>query len=91
MPSIEYVILHRALCRKADRIVTAVSHQKKLKAITKICVLPFESKDAVTNACSDISAQDEGEAPKFSLSHSIVPSYINKTDIFAFFEYPFSL
>ena len=34
----------------------------------------------------DTLTQDESEALKFGLSHSIVPPYISKTDIFASFE-----
>ena len=70
--------------REVHKIVK--THQKKLKALTRNCVLPFDSKDTITNISSHKLTEDENEALIFGLSHSIVPPYINETDIFACFE-----
>ena len=88
LSGIEYFIFYKALCRNIDREVHNIvkTHQKKLKTLTKNCVLPLDSKDIVTNISSYTLTQDESKALKFGLSHSIVPPYINKTDIFASFE-----
>ena len=87
LSGIEYFIFYKALHRNIDREVQNIvkTHQKKLKTLTKHCVLPFDSKDVVTNISSYTLTQDESEALKFGLSHSIVPPYISKTDIFASF------
>ena len=49
-------------------------------------VLPFNSSETVTNISLHISAQDEKEALKFGLSHSIFSPSINKADVYASFE-----
>ena len=81
-------IFSKALRRNIDCEVQNIvrTHQKKLKTLTKTCVLPFDSKDVVTNISSYTLSQNESEALKFGLSQSIVPPYINKTDIFVSFE-----
>ena len=86
LSGIEYFIFYKALHRNIDREVQNIvkTYQKKLKTLTKHCVLPFDSKDVVTNISS--LTQDESEALKFGLSHSIVPPYISKADIFTSFE-----
>ena len=88
LSNIELFIFSKALHRNIDREVHKVvkTHQKKLKALTRNCVLPFDSKDTITNISSHKLTEDETEALKFGLSHSIVPPYVNKTDIFACFE-----
>ena len=73
----------KALRGNIDRVVcsTFQAHQKKLKPLTKNCVLPFNSKEAITNLSSHKLTDNEREALQYSLSHSIVPMYINKTYI----------
>ena len=88
LSSIEFFIFNKALRRNIDREVHKIikTHQKKLKALTRNCVLPFDPKDTITNISSHKLTEDENEALKFGLSHSIAPPYINKTDIFVSFE-----
>ena len=45
LSGIEFYVVHRALLRNIDRELNSVvrNHQKKLKALTKNCVLPFNS------------------------------------------------
>ena len=62
------------------------NHQKKVKALTKNCVLPFDSSETVVNISSHILSQDQREALTFGLSYSIFPPNISKTDIYASFE-----
>ena len=73
---IEYYIFCKALRGNNDREVhsTVQTHQKKLKALTKNCVLPFNSKEVSTNISSHILADSEKEALQFRLSYSIIPS-----------------
>ena len=66
--------------------LTIQQHQRKLKKLTKNCTLPFNAKETVTNVSSYRLTAKEHEALKFGLTHSIVPPYIRKTDIFACFE-----
>ena len=87
LSGIEYFIFYKALRRNVDREVqNIVKAHQKLKNLTKNCVLLFDSKDVVTNISSYTLSQDESEALKFGLSHSMVPPYINKRDIFVSFE-----
>ena len=51
------------------------NHQKLIK-LTKNCVLPFFSKETVTNISSHKLAFGEGVALKFGLTHSVVPPYM---------------
>ena len=71
LSNIEFFIFNKALRRNIDcevhRIVKA--HQKKLKALTRNCVLPFDSKDIITNIPSHKLTEGENEALKFGLSH----------------------
>ena len=62
------------------------AHDKKLKKLTKNVVLPFTSKDTITNLSGYNLTPDQLEALKFGLTHSIYPPTISKTDIFACFE-----
>ena len=88
LSGIEFYVVNRALQRDIDQEVNSIvrNHQKKLKALTKNCVLPFNSSETVTNISSHILTQDERESLKFGWSHSIFPPNINKTDIYASFE-----
>ena len=88
LSGIEYYILYRALHRNIDQEAHSIlrNHQKKLKALTKNCVLPFDSSETINNISSHILTEDEKDALKFGLTHSIFPPYINKTDIYASFE-----
>jgi len=88
LSGIEFYIFNKALQRNIDQEVNSIvrNHQKKLKALTKNCVLPFDSTETVRNISSHKLTKDESEALKFGLSHSIFPPNINKTDIYASFE-----
>ena len=88
LTGIDFFILNKALVKNINREVhlTVKNHQKKLGKLTKNCVLPFDSKETVTNISSHKLMFDEGEAIKYGLTQSIVPSYIKKIDIFACFE-----
>ena len=59
---------------------------KKLKKLTKNVVLPFTSKETITNLSGHNLTPDQLEALKFGLTHSIYPPTISKTDVFACFE-----
>ena len=85
---IYFFILNKAVVKNVNRevLLTVKNHQKKLRKLTKNCILPFLSKETVTNISSHKLTFDEGEALKFGLTHSIVHPYIKKTDIFACFE-----
>ena len=84
LTGIKYFIFYKTLRRNIDREVHNIvkTHQKKLKTFIKNCVMPFDSKDIVTNVSSYKLTQDESEALQFGLSHSIVPPYLNKTYFF---------
>ena len=89
LSDIEFYIFKKALHRNIDREGHSIvsNHQKKLKALTKKCVLPFDSSETITNISSQILTRDEREALKFGLSHfTPPPPYINKTDVYASFE-----
>ena len=64
--------------------LTVKNHQKKLRKLTKNCILPFLSKETVTNISSHKLTFDG--ALKFGLTHSIVPFKLGKTDISPCFE-----
>ena len=88
LSGIEFYIFNKALQRNIDQEVNSIvrKHQKKLKVLTKNCVLPFDSSETIKNISSHKLTKDESEALKFGLSHSIFPPNINKTDIYASFE-----
>ena len=88
LSGIEIYIFNKALQRNIDQEVNSIvrKHQKKLKVLTKNCVLPFDSSETIKNISSHKLTKDESEALKFGLSHSIFPPNINKTDIYASFE-----
>jgi len=88
LSGIEFYIFNKALQRNIDQevIIIVCDRKKKLKALTKNCVLPFDSSETVRNISSHKLTQDESEALKFGLSHSIFPPSINKTDIYASYE-----
>ena len=54
--------------------------------MTKNVVLPFTSKDTITNLSGYNLSPDQLEALKFGLMHLIYPPTISKTDMFACFE-----
>ena len=85
---IEFYIVNRTLHRNINREVNSIArkHQRRLKALTKNCVLPTNSSETVTNISSQILTQDERESLKFGSSHSVFSPNINKTDIYASFE-----
>ena len=84
LSGIEFYICNKALQRNIDQEVNSIvrNHQKKLRALTKNCVLPFNSTETVGNISSHKLTKDESEALKFGLSHSIFPPNINKTNIY---------
>ena len=86
LTGIDYFICHKALLKNINREVhhTLQNHQKKLRMLTKNCILPFE--ETITNISSHKVTFDENEALRFGLTHSISPPYIKKTDVFASFE-----
>ena len=88
LTGIDYFIFHKALLKNVNREVHHIiqNHQKKRRMLTKNCILPFDSKETVTNISSHKLTFDENEALSFGLTHSIFPPYIKKTDIFACFE-----
>ena len=63
------------------------THEKKLKNLTKNSVLPFTSDEVVTNLSSVALNADQLNVLNYGLTHSICPPSINKTDIFACFEF----
>ena len=81
LTGIDYFIFHKALLKNINREVhhTLQNHQKKLRMLTKNCILPFDSKETVTTISSHKLTFDENEA-------LIFPPYIKKTDVFACFE-----
>ena len=85
LSDVEFYIFNKALQKNIDRDVTSFvrNHQKKLKDFTKNCVLPFDSSKTVMSVSSHILTQDEREALKFGLSHSVFPPNINRTDTYA--------
>ena len=88
LSGIEFYIFNKALQRNIDQEVNSIvhNHQKKRKALTKNCVLPFDSTETVRNISSHTLTKDESEALNYGLSHSIFPPNINKTDIYASFD-----
>ena len=84
----EFYIFNKALQRNTDQEFNSIvrKHQKKLKVLTKNCVLPFDSSETIKSISSHKLTKDESEALKFGLSHSIFPPNINKKDIYASFE-----
>jgi len=69
LPGMEFYIFKKALQNNIDQEFNCIvcNHYKKLKALTKNCVLPLDSSEAL----------------KFGLSHSIFPPNTNKIDIYA--------
>ena len=65
-----------------SRTVKQLSLQDILHLSAKNCILPFDAMETVTNISSHKSTFEEYEALRFGLTHSIVPPYIKKTDIF---------
>ena len=88
LTGIDYFIFHKALLKNINREVHHIiqNHEKKLRMLTKNCILPFDSKETVTNISSHKLTFDENEALRFGLTHSIFPPYIKETDVFACFE-----
>ena len=76
LSGIEFYILKKSLERNIDREVHSIvrTHQKKLKALTKNCVLPFDSSETVTNITSHILTQDERSKIRF-VSFYFFPLY----------------
>jgi len=73
-----------------DREVHKIAkiHQKKLTALSRNCVLPFDSKDTITNITSHKLTEDENEALKFGLSHSMFHlMLIRQTSLFALSQF----
>lgn len=73
-----------SLAKAANQFIK--THEKKLKNLTRNSVLPFTSREVVTNLSSFVLTAEQLDALKFGLTHSICPPSINKTDIFTCFE-----
>ena len=54
--------------------------------LTRNVVLPFDSKETVTNLSSCCLTSEQLDILKFGLTHSIGPPRINKSDVFVCFE-----
>ena len=54
--------------------------------LTRNVVLPFDSKETVTNLSFCRLTSDQLDILKFGLTHSICPPRINKSDVFVCFE-----
>jgi len=85
---VDFYILQKAVNRNVWKAVAQIikTHTKKLEMLTRNVVLPFDSKETVTNLSSGRLTYDQLDILKFSLTHSICPPRIDKSDVFVCFE-----
>ena len=74
---IDFFIFNKALLSNVTCEVHHIiqNHHKKLKKLTKNCILPFDSKESIKNISSHILTLD---VHQFGLTHSIVPLMLTK-------------
>ena len=88
LSSIDWYILHCTIKRNVEKIVdrTLISHEKKLRNLSRNKVLPFKANEVITNLSSFTFTDSELELLKNGLQFALEPPNINKTDIFTSFE-----
>ena len=88
LSSFDFYILQKALNRNVHQAEAKVieTHTRKLEKLTRNTVLPFTANETVTNISSCCLTSEQLDMLKFSLTHSICPPSISKTDVFTCFE-----
>ena len=66
---------------------TVITHEKKLKELTRNVVLFFTPEETVLNLSGARLSDDELEIFKYGLKHSIEPLHIKKTDVLTTFDF----
>ena len=63
-----------------------LTHEKKLRNLTKNTALPFTTDEVITNMSSYELTSEENEILKNGLSFAIPPKRVSKADVFTTFE-----
>ena len=86
--SVDFYILQRSVDYNVKKAVNKIvkTHTKKLERLTRNTILPFTSKEMITNLWSSNLTSQQLEVLKYGLTHSICPPRINKSDVFTSFE-----
>ena len=86
--SVDFYILQRSVDYNVKKAVNKIvkTHTKKLERLTRNTILPFTSKEMITNLWSSNLTSQQLEVLKYGLTHSICPPWINKSDVFTCFE-----
>ncbi|KAL9964557.1 hypothetical protein ACROYT_G028213 [Oculina patagonica] len=85
---VDFYVLKKSVGFNVKKAVDKVikTHTKKLQQLTRNTVLPFTSKETVTNLSSCTLTSQQLDALKYGLTNSICPPQINKADVFTCFE-----
>ena len=86
--SVDWYILSKLIKKNVNKKMKSAiwTHEKKLRNLTKNHVLPFTSKEIVSNMSSYKLSDEELDILKNGLSFSIPPLKISKSDVFTSFE-----
>ena len=86
--SFDFYLLRNALQSNIHKLSSNIveTHAKKLRNLTRHTILPFNTDETVTNMSSHHLSSEQYEALKNGLTHSICPPFINKSDIYTWFE-----